>query len=264
MPLNIVSIDWKAVIEIAILWFVFYRIMLFFEGTRAVQVLRGIVVLVFAFFIFQFLRLETLDWLLTRVFAISVIAILVIFQPEIRQGLARLGQQNIFKPGLYEEELDEMLTEIVEAAEALSKGKIGALIAIEMKDSLKEYIESGVKVDAKVSSELTQTIFTPNNLLHDGGAVIQHNRIAAAGCLFPLTEKPDLSRIFGTRHRAAIGLSEQTDCLVIIVSQETGDISLCHNSKLMRDLDLDTLLENLKNNLKYKRIKREAKWNSGS
>ncbi len=253
MPLNIISVDWKAAAEIVILWFVFYRIMLFFEGTRAVQVLRGIIVLVFAFFIFQILRLETLDWLLTHVFAISVIGILVIFQPEIRQGLARLGQQNIFKADLYEEKLDEMLGEIVEAADGLSKGKVGALIAVEMKDTLKEYIESGVRVDANVSSELIQTIFTPNNLLHDGGVVIQHNRIAAAGCLFPLTEKPDLNRIFGTRHRAAIGLSEQVDAIVIIVSQETGDISVCYNSKLMRDLDPNTLFSNLKNNFKCKR-----------
>lgn len=254
MPLNIIT-HWKPIVEIAILWFVFYKVMLFFEGTRAVRVLRGIIVLVFAFFAFQILRLETLDWLLTHLFAISVIGILVIFQPEIRQGLARLGGQNIFRPGLYEEELDKMLNEIVEAADGLSKGKIGALIAIEKDDSLKEYIESGVKIDSRVSAELLQTIFTPNSLLHDGGAVMQHNRIAAAGCLFPLTEKPDLSRVFGTRHRAAIGLSEQTDALIIIVSQETGNISLCRNGRLMRDLDLNTLLQNLKNNFKYKKNK---------
>lgn len=247
--------DWKAILEIAILWFVFYRIMLFFEGTRAVQVLRGIIVLVSAFFIFQILRLETLDWLLTHLFGISVIGILIIFQPEIRQGLARLGQQNIFRPGLNEEEIEGVLQEIVEVTTVLSKSKIGALIALEKEDSLKDYIESGVKIDGKVTLELLQTIFTPNSLLHDGGVVIQHDRIVAASCLFPLTEKPDLSRIFGTRHRAAIGLAEQTDAVVVIVSEETGDVSLCHNGRLMRDLDAKALLGNLKTNFTAKKNK---------
>lgn len=248
-----ISLDWKAIVEIAILWFVMYRIMLFFQGTRAIQVLRGIIVLVFAFFIAQILRLETLDWLLTHLFGISVIAIMIIFQPEIRQGLARLGQQNIFKTSLGEEEVDEILKEIVEAADVLSKSRIGALIALEKEDSLKDYIESGVKIDSKVTAEMLQTIFTPNSLLHDGGVVIQQGRIIAAGCLFPLTEKPDLNRLFGTRHRAAIGLVEQTDAIAVTVSEETGDISLCYRGKLLRDLTLDELLKNLKANFKHKR-----------
>lgn len=254
MPIDIIAY-WKPITEIAILWLVFYRIMLFFEGTRAVQVIRGIIVLVFAFFIFQIFRLETLDWLLTHVFGISVIGILVIFQPEIRQGLARLGGQNIFRAGIYEEEIDEMLNEIIEAAEVLSKGKIGALIAIEKSDSLRDYIESGVKIDSKVTAELLQTIFTPNSLLHDGAVVIQHNRIVAAACIFPLSQKQDLSRVFGTRHRAAIGLSEQSDALIIIVSQETGDVSLCGQGRLNRDLDLNTLRQNLRNSFKHRGAK---------
>ena len=238
--------NWKPITEILILWLVFYQIMLFFKGTRAIQVLRGITVLVSAFFIFQILRLETLDWLLTHLFGISVIAVLIIFQPEIRQGLARLGQQNVFKVSLYDAEVQEMLEEIVAAAEVLSKSKTGALIAIEKKDSLRDYIESGVKIDSKVTQELLQTIFTPNSLLHDGGVVIQQGRIVAAGCLFPLTEKPDLNRVFGTRHRAAIGLGEQTDAVVVIVSEESGDMSFCHNGKLLRDLDSAALLTNLR------------------
>lgn len=254
MPIDIIAY-WKPITEIAILWLVFYRIMLFFEGTRAVQVIRGIIVLVFAFFIFQIFRLETLDWLLTHVFGISVIGILVIFQPEIRQGLARLGGQNIFRSGIYEEEIEDMFNEIIEAAEVLSKDKIGALIAIEKNDTLKEYIESGVKIDSKVTAELLQTIFTPNSLLHDGAVVIQHNRIVAAACIFPLSQKQDLSRVFGTRHRAAIGLSEQSDALIIIVSQETGDVSLCANGRLTRDLDLNTLRQNLRNNFKHRGAK---------
>ncbi|TAN59501.1 TIGR00159 family protein, partial [bacterium] len=137
----------------------------------------------------------------------------------------------------------------------LSKGKIGALIAIEKNDSLRDYIESGVKIDSKVTAELLQTIFTPNSLLHDGAVVIQHNRIVAASCIFPLSQKQDLSRVFGTRHRAAIGLSEQSDALIIIVSQETGDVSLCGNGKMTRDLDLSALRQNLRNNFKHRGAK---------
>lgn len=238
--------NWKAIVEISILWIVFYQIMLFFKGTRAIQVLRGLIVLVFAFFIFQILRLETLDWLMTHFFAISVIGILVIFQPEIRQGLAKLGQQKIFKGGLYEEELKEITAQIVSAIDILSRKKIGALIAIEKEDSLKEYIESGVITDSRISAEIIQTIFTPNSLLHDGGLIIRNTRVAAAGCLFPLSEKPNLDRVLGTRHRAAIGLAEQTDAIVVVASEESGDISLCHNGRLMRDLDLTQLSEKLK------------------
>lgn len=241
-----IIIDWKAAVEILILWFVFYRIMLFFQGTRALQVLRGIIVLVFAFFVVQIVRLETLDWLLTHLFGISIIGFLIIFQPEIRQGLARLGQQNIFKTSLPEKEVEEMLAEIVEAADALSRKKVGALISLEREESLKDYIENGVKIDSKVTAELIQTIFTPNSLLHDGGVVIQQGRIIAAGCLFPLTQKQDLNRIFGTRHRAAIGLTEQADAVALTVSEETGDISLCYQGRLSRDLSLEELLKKLK------------------
>lgn len=249
MSINILLNNWKPIVEILILWFVFYKIMLFFEGTRALQVLRGIIVLVFSFFIFQLLRLETLDWLLTHLFGISVIAILIIFQTEIREGLARLGRQNIFKTALYEEEINEMLEKVVKATDELSKKRMGALIALEKEDSLKAYVESGIKIDSIVTLELIQTIFTHNSLLHDGGIIIRHGRIVAAGCLFPLTEKGDLDRVFGMRHRAAIGLVEQTDSIVVVVSEESGDVSLCYDGRLRRDLDSKTLLDELKNTL---------------
>ena len=233
---------WKPVVEILILWFVIYHIMLFFEGTRAVQVLRGIVILLVVFFLFQKLNFQILDWLLTKLFGISVIAILIIFHPEIRQGLARLGQRNLFGTVLREEELELMLREICKAAETLSKDKVGALIVIEKNVPLSAYVESGVPVDGRVTSELIEAIFTPNNPLHDGGLIIQNGRIIAAGCLFPLTQNKDLSRIFGTRHRAAIGLSEETDAIVIIVSEERQDISLVYRNKLYKDLSSEELL----------------------
>ena len=243
---------WKPIIEIAILWFVIYEIMLFFEGTRAIQVLRGIVILLFAFFIFQRLNFAILDWLFMKLFAISVIAILIIFQPEIRQGLARLGQHHIFSLTLREEELEEMLKKIAKAAEGLCKEKSGALIVIQKYDPLTTYIENGVLIDAQLSSELIQTIFTPNNLLHDGGIIIQNGRIASAGSLFPLSQNQDLSRVFGTRHRAALGLTEETDAIVIIVSEERSDMSLVYRGRLYKDLSREELISKTKEFIKLK------------
>ena len=242
--------SWKPIIEVLILWFVIYHIMLFFEGTRAIQVLRGIIILLAAFFVFQKLGLEILNWLLTNLFAISVIAILIIFHPEIRQGLARLGQRHLFSTSLREEELDYILKELGKATENLSKNKVGALIAIEKNDLLTAYIESGVLIDARVSSDLIENIFTPNSLLHDGGLIIQHGRIIAAGCLFPLTENQDLSRIYGTRHRAALGLSEETDAVIIIVSEERQDMSLVYRGKLHKDLSREDMLSKIKEIIK--------------
>lgn len=243
-------ITWKPIIEILILWFVIYHIMLFFEGTRAISVLRGIVIVLVAFFLFEKLNLQVLNWLFTKLFAISIIAILIIFHPEIRQGLARLGQRHLFSPALREEELDYMLREIGIAADSLSKNKIGALISIEKNDPLSGYIESGVSVDARVSAELIEAIFTPNNPLHDGGLIIQQGRIAAAGCLFPLSEDKELNRIFGTRHRAALGLSEETDAVVIIISEERQDISLVYRNRLYKDLSREDMLLKIKEVIK--------------
>jgi diadenylate cyclase len=253
--MNIAAIiyTFKPVIEILILWFVIYQIMLFFEGTRAIQVLRGIVILLLCFFIFQKLDFKVLDWILTKLFGISVIAVLIIFHPEIRQGLARLGQRNLFGATLREEELESILKEIAQACEALAREKIGALIAIEKNDPLTSYTESGVMVDARVSADLIQAIFTPNNPLHDGGLIIQNGRVVAAGCLFPLTQSQELSRVFGTRHRAALGLSEETDAIILIVSEERRDISLVHRGRMLKDMSREEMLLKAKEIIKVQK-----------
>jgi len=243
---------WKPLIEIAILWFMIYHIILFFEGTRALRAMRGIIILLVAFFVFQKLQLTILDWLLTKLFGISVIAILVIFHPEIRQGLSRLGERHLFGQSLREEELEEMLQQIIKATEELCKNKEGALIVIEKNDPLNTYVETGVSIDARVSYDLIETIFMRNSLLHDGGLIIQHGRIAAAGCLFPLTDNQELSRIFGTRHRAALGLSEETDAIIIIVSEERQDVSLVYRGRLYKDLSKDDILFKIKEIIKSK------------
>jgi diadenylate cyclase len=238
------------------LWFVIYHIFLFFEGTRAIQVLRGMIILLIAFFISQKLDFEILNWLLTKLFAISIIAILIIFHPEIRQGLARLGQHHLFVTPLRQEELDFILQQIGKASESLCRIKTGALIVLENSDPLTEYIENGVLTDARVSSELIETIFTPNSLLHDGGLIIRNGRIVACGCLFPLTQNQELSRVFGTRHRAALGLSEETDAIIIIVSEERHDMSLVYKSRLYKDLSKEELILRIK---KFMELKKEEK-----
>ncbi len=237
---------WKPVVEILILWFLVYHVLLFFAGTRAFQVLRGIIIIVAAFFLFQKLGLVVLDWLLVKMFAVSVIAVLIIFHPEIRQGLARLGQRHLFGTAMRREEVDTMLFEIGRAVENLAKSKVGALIAIEKTDPLNAYVETGVLIDAKVSSELVESIFAPTAILHDGGLVIQHGRVSAASCLFHLTENQELSRLFGTRHRAALGLSEETDAIIIVVSEERQDISLVYGGRLFKDLSSDELVARAK------------------
>ncbi len=164
-----------------------------------------------------------------------------------------MGQRHLFGTTLREEELEHMLQEISKAAENISKNKIGALIAIEKNDPLAAYIESGVLVDGRVSSDLIEAIFTPNNPLHDGGLIIQHGRLIAAGCLFPLTQNQDLSRIFGTRHRAALGLSEETDAIVIIVSEERHDISLVYRGRFYKDIGQEELILKIKEFMKLKK-----------
>jgi diadenylate cyclase len=247
--MNIISI-WKPFIEVLILWFVIYRVILFFEGTRAIHVIRGIIILLVAFFLFQMLNFEILDWLLARLFAISVIALLIIFHPEIRQGLARLGQRNLFGASLRQEQLDYLLKEIGNAAENLSKDKIGAIIVVERNDPLTAYIESGVVIDGRVSSELIESIFSRTSILHDGGMIIQQGKITAAGCLFPLSEKQDLNRIYGTRHRAALGLSEETDAIIIVISEERQDISLIYRGKMQNGLSREDLFSEIKESFK--------------
>ncbi len=234
----------KILVEIGILWFAFYVILIFARGTRGVHVLRGIILIVLFFIVTQKLGLHTINWIFTKLFAISVIAVLIIFQPELRRGLASIGQRGW--SGIFFKE-SEIIKEIAKAAEAFSRRKIGALIAIEREGRLGNYVESGIEIDAKISTELLMTLFTPNAPLHDGGIVISGDRVVGAGCLFPLTQNPKVSRTLGTRHRAAIGLSEETDAAVIVISEETGGISIATGGKLTHDMDKDALERMLSN-----------------
>lgn len=229
----------KIAIEIIILWYVVYMILVFIKGTHTEQLLKGLVIIGAIFVIAQQLKLDAILWVMVRLFPLSVIALIIIFQPELRRGLARIGQF-----GMYQEE-ESIIDEISKAAVYLSGKRIGALIAIERETGLKTYIESGVPIDGKVTKELIISIFSTKAPLHDGAVVIQHDRIIAAGCLLPLTES-NISKSLGTRHRAAIGLSEETDAVCVVVSEETGTISVSSSGKLMHNLLEETLVKVLK------------------
>lgn len=244
--LEYLNLLWRPILEITILWFIFYRMLLFFEGTRAVHVLRGIVILIIAFFVSQRLGLLTIEWLLTKLFAFWLIGIIIVFQPELRQGLARLGQHHLFHLPPKEEELEEMIKELIKAIRRFSYENVGAIIALERQHKLKTFVESGVRLDSMISAELLNTIFAPGAPLHDGGVIISGNRIIAASCLFPLTQQPGLSPTLGTRHRAAIGLSEESDAVVIVVSENKGFVSLTLNGRLTSNLDIEKLDKFLK------------------
>ncbi len=234
---------WKTVLEIGFIWVLIYFLLRFLQGTRAVQVLWGLFILVILFNVAKFLELSTINYVLTKLFAVGVLAFLILFQPELRRGLARIGQNTIFNPFLKK---GGTVDEVAEACERMSKMKRGALIAIERETGLKNYIETGIPLDARISSELLVTIFATNTPTHDGAVVIEGDRIASAGSLFPLSQNQTLPRTLGTRHRAAIGLTEESDAVCVVVSEETGAISVSVYGKLTRDLDEEGLRRVLK------------------
>jgi len=225
--------------EIAVLAVAFYYLILFFRGTRGAQVLYGFVLLLIALMVLtNMFNLDALNWVLQRFSVYLAIALVVIFQPEIRRALAELGKQPVFGGAARERTL---VDHVVKAVETLAERKIGALIAIERSIATRMIQETGRKLDSQVSPELLASIFFPNTPLHDGGVIISNNRIVAASCVFPLTQQAQISKALGTRHRAAIGLTEETDALVVVVSEETGTISVAYRGRLSRGLDEERL-----------------------
>jgi diadenylate cyclase len=226
-------------LDIALMSLIIYRLLLILKGTKAVQMLIGLGILLLASLVSRYLELYTIDWLVQSFLAQIVIAIIVLFQPEIRRALAHIGETQ-FLSFTRAEEL-KSLEEIVRASISLANRKIGALIVIERETSLKDFIEVGTSLDAKVSRELLASVFHPTSPIHDGAVIIKGNRIAAAGCFLPITLSSELSKALGTRHRAGVGLTEETDAVAIIVSEETGFISMAMNGKLETKLDMGTM-----------------------
>jgi diadenylate cyclase len=229
---------WRPAVEIIVLTVGIFYAYTFVRRTRGAPVVNGFLVLLALTFVTSLLELEVLTWLLQSFFAFGALAILVIFQPELRRILAELGSQSVFHKLREQRESIEV---IVETVERLADVKIGALIAIEQVISLKEAVESGVLVDCEATSEMFETIFFPNNAMHDGGVIMKGDRIAYAACIFPLTQRVDLSKSLGTRHRAAIGLTEETDAVVVAISEETGMISYAYKGELVRGLTAEAL-----------------------
>lgn len=238
-------------VEVVILWAMFYYLFRLLRGTRGAEVLTGLVlILVLMLVLTQMLSFHILNWLFMQFSGYLVIACIIIFQPEVRRLLAELGKQHVFTPAA---QPPGSVDQIVEAADQLSAGKIGGLIAIERETGTRAVQESGVAIDAEVTAELLTSIFYPRSPLHDGGVVISGTRIVAARCVFPLTQRDEVVRALGTRHRAAIGLTEDSDAIVIVVSEETGVISIAYRGRLSRGLDKEKLRRMLHGLLRRRR-----------
>lgn len=238
------QLRWQDVLDIGIIAFVINRLIYLIKGTRAVQMIIGLVVILLTYVSSQRLGLFTLHWLLENFLGYMILVIIVIFQSDIRRALTQVGTAPLFG-GIDKIEQGHILEEISKAVVSLANRKVGGLIVLEREVGLNEYMEVGTRLDARVSRELVESVFLPYSPIHDGALVVQKGRITAARCLLPLSVDPSLSNTLGTRHRAAIGLTEETDAVAIVVSEEQGKISLVVGGKVTQDLDGPQLRSNL-------------------
>lgn len=261
---------WKylaSIVDILLVSWVIYKLLNLIKGTKAVQLLKGIVVILLIRVVSEFFGLNTLSWLTQQAIDWGFLAIIIIFQPELRRALEQLGRGRFFSRSNSpdDEDQEKMVDAIVKATDYMAKRRIGALISIERETGMSDYIETGIPLDAKISSELLINIFIPNTPLHDGAVIIQKNNVAAAACYLPLSESPFISKELGTRHRAALGISEVTDSITVVVSEETGNISLTKNGELHRNLTLDGFKELISHDLIITSTKvkpaSSARWN---
>ena len=232
------------VLDILLVSYIVYRVLLLIKGTRAVQMLTGLGVLGLAFVASIRLELFTLHWLLSYFFDSLILIVIILFQDDMRRALTHVGKNPFFSSSSAEEER-EMVDELAKAATRLAKERIGALLVIERETGLKNFIDTGSKIDAKVRSELIYSIFIPSTPIHDGAVIISNGRIAAAGCFLPLSKNPNIKKKLGTRHRAAIGLSEETDAIIILVSEEAGEAHLVRNGKITQNLSEEEIKSSL-------------------
>ncbi len=241
-------------VDILIVGYIFYKIFMFIKDTRAEQVFKGIVVLLLATQVSSVFKLHTLHWILLNALNVGVIAVCIIFQPELRAGFEHLGRANfniLGKSGenLESQKLEKSIDEIVETLYSLSRQKIGALIILERETKISDIIGTGTIIDGDVSRQLLINIFIPNTPLHDGAVVIGDSKVKAAACFLPLSQSKDLTKDLGTRHRAGVGISEVSDCITLIVSEETGEVSIAKSGKLYRDIAKERMTNILKKNL---------------
>lgn len=246
-PIKIVVL----LVDLAVVSYIIYKCVKLLKGTRAIQLIKGIIILVFATALSDFLSLNILHYLLSSIMTYGVLVAIVVFQPELRKALEQVGNANIKKFLYLDDEVDEpsCIDNVVEAATDMASHKVGALIVFERETSLEELTRTGVILDSKTSKELLINVFVPDTPLHDGAVIIRDNKMVAASCILPLTDKVTLDRIFGTRHRAAIGVTESTDAIAVVVSEETGTISLAVEGKIIRNISPEQLKKDLKKRL---------------
>jgi diadenylate cyclase len=237
---------WQDIIDILIVAYVLYRILLMIRGTRTVQMMLGLFVIAGGYYVAQRFELYIISWAIRNLLTYLVFAILIIFHPELRRMLVQVGQNTFFRH-FYGIEKSQVIDEIVRSTEWLSSRRIGALIVIERNIGLKNYVDSGVNIDAEISKELLSSIFISGAPLHDGAVVIKGNRLVAAACFLPLTLSSNISKELGTRHRAAIGITEETDAVVVIASEETGSVSIAVGGEITRHLTSSELKQALRN-----------------
>ncbi len=241
--IDFASDNWRSAIEILLLWIAIYYGYLYFRGTRGAAVLTGLVVIFMtATLVSQLLQLVVISWIIRSLTAFLAIALLIIFQPELRRALAALGSHHIFSVVTQNRAAIELLSD---ATFELASRQFGALIALERDTNIRSFAESGVNIDCELSTELIVTVFHPKTPLHDGGMVINNDRILAAGCIFPVSQREDLSRDLGLRHRAGLGITEETDAITIVVSEETGIVSICHRGRVERKFDPESFKRRL-------------------
>ena len=249
------SIGWVDVADILVVWLLIYEVLKLIRGTRAVQMALGAGLVVALFYGSQWWHLETVNWLVRNLVGYIVFAVIVLFQSDIRRALAHFGRAPFFRWFAKTEAAEETIEELVVAASLLSSQRIGAIIALERQIGLRNYIEGGIPLDAHLTYDLLQSIFLPGSPLHDGAVIVQNDRVAAAACFLPLTVNPRLAKELGSRHRAAIGLTEENDAVAIVVSEETGSISVVVDGQITRGLDADALRTRLRSLVLQRRSK---------
>jgi diadenylate cyclase len=251
-------VGWWDLLDIAIVSILIYEFLKLIRGTRAVQMALGSLLIILMFYLSRLAPLQTVNWMIRNMLVYVVFAAIVIFQSDIRRALAHFGQAPFFRYFNRQEAAGETIEEVVVAATMLSTRRIGAIVAIERDIGLRNYIESGIPLDAELTYDLLVTIFQPGSPLHDGAVVIQDDRVAAAACFLPLTVNPRVSRDLGTRHRAAIGLTEESDAAAVVVSEETGQIALALDGQIERGLTGDELRERLRSLIMQRRSGRRV------
>lgn len=238
----------SVVLDVLITWYFIYHLTLLIKGTKAVQLANGIILIMVARVLAGWAQLTTVTFILDQIVSWSVIGIIVIFQPEIRRGLERLGRVSLFSDSenSEREQQEKLVKELDKAIQYMSKRRIGALITLEQKTGLEEYVETGIKLDALVTGELLINIFIPNTPLHDGAVIIKNNRVQVASAYLPLSDNAMIPKSLGTRHRAAVGISEVTDAITVVVSEETGGVTITRNGQFMVDLSQQEYLKYLR------------------